>query len=74
MLRHVEALRLYAADHDNRLPATLAEIAVPLPADPFTGKPFGYKADDGTAHLRGQPPREEKSPTFNARYDVVFSK
>ena len=42
LLRHVEALRLYAAEHDGKLPARLADIKVPLPVDPFTGKAFLY--------------------------------
>src|SRR5262249_43561212 len=31
LLRHVEALRLYAAEHDGRLPETPGDVAVPLP-------------------------------------------
>ncbi len=53
LLRHVEALRLYAAEHDGKLPAKLSDIPVPLPADPVTGKPFAYSAERNTAHLRG---------------------
>ncbi len=30
---------------------------MPLPDDPFTGKPFRYEVKDDTAHLRGSPPR-----------------
>ena len=63
LLRHVEALRLYAAEHDGTLPANLSDISVPLPDDPFTGKPFRYEVDGDTAHLRGSPPagRGERS-------------
>ena len=53
LLRHVEALRLYAAEHDGTLPAKLSEVSVPLPDDPFTGKPFRYEVTGNTAHLRG---------------------
>jgi hypothetical protein len=75
LLRHVEALRLYAAAHDGRLPQKLAEIAVPLPPDPFTGQPFAYRAEAATAHLRGSPPRgQEKDPAFNVRYEVTVRK
>jgi hypothetical protein len=76
MLRHVEALRLYAADHDGKLPATLDEItAVPLPVDPFTGRPFLYKVEGATAHLRGTPPpgMETEAP-FNLHYEVTIQK
>ena len=64
LLRHVEALRLYAAEHDGKLPASLSDIPVPLPDDPFTGKPFRYEVTGNTAHLRGSPPSgEEKNPS-----------
>ena len=55
LLRHVEALRLYAAGHEGALPASLSEVPVPLPDDPFTGKPFRYEVIGNTAHLRGTP-------------------
>jgi hypothetical protein len=75
LLRHVEALRLYAAGHDGKVPEKLSDIAVPLPADPFTGKPFGYKLEGTTAQLRGHPPRgEESNPVYNVRYDVSIRK
>jgi hypothetical protein len=73
ILRHVEALRLYAADHNGKLPAKLSDIAVPLPVDPFTGKPFRYEVKDNTAHLRGTPPSgQEKIPAFNVHYEVTI--
>jgi hypothetical protein len=53
VLRHVEALRMYAAAHDGKLPAKLSDCGVPLPNDPFTGKPFRYEANGATTHLRG---------------------
>ena len=67
LLRHVEALRLYAAAHGGTLPAALSEISVPLPNDPFSGKPFRYERIGATqAHLRGNPPsaavREKVAP------------
>ena len=34
LLRHVEALRLYAAEHDGTLPAKLSDVSVPLPDRP----------------------------------------
>ena len=75
LLRHVEALRLYAAEHDGTLPAKLSEISVPLPDDPFTGKPFRYEA----RRRHGPPPRqppagEEKNPDFNLHYEVTLRK
>jgi hypothetical protein len=53
LLRHVEALRLHAADHGGKLPETLSEVAVPLPVDPFSGKPFLYAHQGATAQLCG---------------------
>jgi hypothetical protein len=75
LLRHVEALRLYAAGHDGKLPEKLSDVPVPLPPDPFTGKPFRYEVDGGTAHLRGTPPPgQEKNPSLNLRYEVTIRK
>jgi hypothetical protein len=75
LLRHVEALRLYAADHDGALPAKLSEISVPLPDDPVTGKPIRYEVIGKTAHLRGTPPRTtEKEAAFNIHYEVTIQK
>jgi hypothetical protein len=75
LLRHVEALRLYAAEHDGRLPQTLAEVPVPLPTDPFTGKPFPYTVEGTTAHLRGTPPRgRETEAPYNVHYVVTIRK
>lgn len=48
--RVLEALRIYAARHDGKLPATLADVKeVPIPLDPATGKPFGYRLDGKSA-------------------------
>jgi hypothetical protein len=75
LLRHVEALRLHAAGHGGRLPEKLSDVAVPLPADPFTGKPFAYQVEKATARLRGSPPRgEERNPEYNVRYEVTIGK
>ena len=75
LLRHVEALRLHAAEHDGALPRNLSEVSVPLPDDPSTGKPFRYELAGDTAHLRGQPPvGEEKNPEFNVHYEVTLRK
>jgi hypothetical protein len=75
LLRHVEALRLYAADHDGKLPEKLSDCPVPLPVDPFTGKPFSYRVEGATAHLRGTPPSGEKmNPGYNVRYEVTIQK
>jgi hypothetical protein len=75
LLRHVEALRLYAAEHDGKLPEKLSDVAVPLPTDPFTGKPFHYQGEGSTAHLRGSPPPgREKEAVWNVHYEVTIQK
>jgi hypothetical protein len=75
LLRHVEALRLYAAEHDRILPVKLSDVSVPLPDDPFTGKPFRYEVNGTTAHLRGSPPQGfEKDSTYNVHYEVTLRK
>ena len=72
LLRHVEALRLYAAEH-GKLPATLSEVSVPLPADPLNGQPFRYEVSGTTAHLRGTPPKgQESDPAFNRHYELTL--
>jgi hypothetical protein len=73
LLRHVEALRLYAAGHGSKLPEKLSDCPVPLPNDPFTGRPFVCQVEGTTAHLRGGAPRgEEQNPAFNVRYEVTL--
>jgi hypothetical protein len=75
LLRHVEALRLYAAEHNGSLPTKLSDLTVPLPDDPFTGKPFRYEVIGVTAHLRGTPPSgTEKDPAYNFHYEVTLQK
>jgi hypothetical protein len=51
MLRCIEALRMYAAKHNGRLPATVDQVDLPLPIDPFTGKPVACKIERGTATI-----------------------
>jgi hypothetical protein len=51
VLRIIEALRLYAAQNDGKLPEKLDDIVdVPIPPlDPFSGKPYDYNIKDGAA-------------------------
>jgi hypothetical protein len=74
MLRHVEGIRLHAAE-TGRLPEKLADVKVPLPVDPMTGKPFAYSVEGGKATLRGTPPRgQENAAGFNVRYEITLRK
>jgi hypothetical protein len=75
MLAHVEALRIYAAEHDGNLPAKLDDIKLPLSVDPFTGKAFGYEVSGATAIIKGTPSKgDEMNPAFNLRYVVTIKK
>jgi hypothetical protein len=52
----VEAIRAYAASHDGKPPATLADLTdTPAPIDPMTGKPFAYEVRGSTAIIRAVP-------------------
>ncbi len=56
-LQCIEAIRMYAAAHEGRLPAKLSDIrAVPLPLNPVTGEPFGYRVDGDKASLDAPAP------------------
>ena len=70
LLRCVEALRLHAAENDGKLPAQLADIKLPLPVDPYTGKAFLYKLDGTTAALHGTTP----PGVLNIRYEITIVK
>ncbi len=75
LLRHVEALRLYAAAHDGRVPDQLADVGVPLPDDPFTGKPFAYSVEGQTARLGGGASRHGGGDSAdNVTYAVTVRK
>ena len=73
-LRAVEAVRLHAAANGGKPPTALADItAVPVPEDPYTGKPFEYKADGQTFSLRAPPPPgfDDTTP-WSFRYEVTI--
>jgi hypothetical protein len=69
-LRCVEAVRLFAAAHDGKLPQSLAEIKdSPVPLDPVTGKAFKYHVGGDRAFLSctpfpGQPASQANTPSF----------
>jgi hypothetical protein len=54
MLRVVEAIRDWSGRNDGKLPASLDDLTLPIPADCLTNKPFRYElaADGKTADLR----------------------
>jgi hypothetical protein len=51
MLQTVEAIRMYGAVHDGKMPADLHELPVPAPLDPASGKPFAYVRGEEQATL-----------------------
>src|SRR5262249_31145542 len=66
-LRCVEAIRLYAAAHEGKLPATLDAISeVPIPIDPATGKAFTYRVSGERATLSAPPPAGEQANLSNS--------
>jgi len=68
-LQVMEALRLHALLNGGSLPASLAEIKLPLPVDPFTGKSFEYSVKDGAATLHGENPLPG-SDRMNRYYEI----
>jgi len=70
-LRCVEAVRMYAAAHDGKLPAKLLDVREPpIPLNPATGEPFAYQAAGNKFTLiAGAPP--DMSPRETDRYEVT---
>jgi len=72
MLRTIEAIRMYAADHGGELPQSLDDItAVPIPLDPLRGKPFIYQATGSKAVLESPIPPEGRSKD-GRRYEITM--
>jgi hypothetical protein len=73
-LRTVEAIRAYAATHDGRLPENLDDLLDPAEAiDPFTGKPFEWKAEGGAGVLTAPTlPEDQRGRGF--RYEITIRK
>lgn len=73
-LRAVEAVRLHAAANGGKPPKALTDVAlVPVPEDPYTGKPFEYQADGQTFTLRAPPlPGHEDNIPWSFRYEVTI--
>jgi hypothetical protein len=75
-LRIIEAIRLYAAAHEGKLPAALADIRnVPIPTDPVTGQAFEYTAKGNRATLYAGPPLGgEINPVNTLRYELTLER
>lgn len=75
MLQAVEALRAFAAANGGRLTGTLDELKLPLPPDPFTGRPYRYELLNGVASVRATPPPgREGDASLNRVYEVSVRK
>lgn len=72
-LRVIEALRHQVAVA-GKLPASLEEIKLPLPVDPYTLRPFRYtRLGDLGCAIEGVPPEGEKpDPRDSIRYEVTI--
>jgi len=53
LVQTVEAIRMYGAESEGKLPPTLRDLSVPAPMEPFTGKPLDYEYHDNYAVLNG---------------------
>jgi hypothetical protein len=74
-----ELRKIPAAAHDGKPPKSLDELTVPVPLDPFTGKPFGHELIGNIAVLTSTPPAGmEANPSqmraYNLRYEVTVRK
>lgn len=67
-LRCIEAIRLYAAGHQGKLPTQLSDIAeVPIPINPVTGVAFPYRVEGGVAILLADGPVDERRTEYRIK-------
>ena len=69
LLQTVEAIRMYGASSESKLPRSLENLPVPAPADPLTGKPFQYELNGDKAILTGH-----RSSGLQYRLVIRFAK
>jgi len=75
LARIIEALRLYAANHDGRLPERLADVTeVPIPDDPLTGGDFSYRLSGETAVLETPLPQGLLQRQHGLRYEITVAR
>jgi hypothetical protein len=71
VLRVIEALRDYAARHENQPPTSLDQITdLPLPIDPVTGKSFSVESHGQSAVIAAP----EGSAGPGVRYELTFAR
>lgn len=74
ILRTIEAIRMYAADHSGQLPGSLDGITVvPIPFDPVTGEEFIYSRID-TRHARLEAPVSPAESKRRPVYELTLRK
>jgi hypothetical protein len=73
-LRCVEAIRLYTAAHEGKLPGQLEDIKeVPVPIDPSRGKVFRYELDGNKATLTCEPiPHDKLETSMAPAYELIL--
>jgi hypothetical protein len=73
-LRCVEAVRLYAAAHDGKLPPSLEDIKdAPVPRDPVDDKPFGYHLVGDRAYFTSTPfPGQQAINATTPTYELIL--
>ena len=69
LMQTVEAIRMYGASGEGKLPNSLESLPVPAPVDPLTGKPFQYELRGGKAILTGH-----RVPGLQYRLVIRFAK
>ncbi len=75
VIQAIEAIRLYTAGHEGKLPPSLEAITeAPAPLDLATGKPFGYRVDGDKATLNAPPPPGWNIPQFKVHYELTLSR
>jgi len=74
LLRCVEAIRLYAAEHNGEFPKQLGDMTVPLPIDPITGKPPIYELNESSAAVRGSSPLGVRDEQYKFSYEISLAK
>lgn len=76
VLRAIEALRMYAAGHEGRLPQRLDDVTeAPVPPDPMTGRPLAYRrTGEHTAVLEAPLPEGLTQPVYWLRYEITMEK
>jgi hypothetical protein len=71
-IRVIEALRMYAAEHNGQFPKRLEDMdKFPVPINPATEKPFEYRLEGATAIL--ELPTSDGLPIGNRRYEIQIA-